>query len=451
MKHFSIQQIRDTIQEKIKHMRETGVCVIPLGDSLLAIRVSGEKYLWREDILWDDPDHPDVEKALARLKARRPDATRFSLAVNFPSLSVKTIHMPAMTASELFDAMGWEEDRLFSMEASLSWQVLSDDDSGRKLLVSGVEHEDMLRWKEAAKAAGMTMNRAFSITDVPPSEEAALTLYGGKTKGFLLFSKGNIRETRKVSRLEEAGEIASFLSRMKERHPFDDCRIGYVPLADSGEEERSFWKLKLAGAFPDAHILDTSLWQVLAGRMNRPRNRGDKEFAEDTIFPDISEGAFPFSLSKGVLAASLLLCVLAGGYYAGEYYSLSEAREASARLAPVRSERARSRKNRQDIKQMAAVIQGLDHKYGTWEKRLITLADCMPKGTVLTRIQRENSRIIITGTAVEGSGPMELKKRLSFQWKEEGRLLSRKMGPVSKLIRFELAFDQAEANHERDG
>lgn len=437
-----VQQGLSEIKRKIRAIMDSGVCCMPLREGLLAIRAKGGKYLWREDIRWEDPRHPDIGKALATLRARRPEVKRFSLAVNFPSLAVKKLSMPVMTEEELISAMSWEEDRLFPMEAALSWQIIDRDETGFQLLVTAVKKETLTLWREQARAAGMTLIRAFSVTNIKSSEEASLTLYGGETKGFLLFVKGTFRETKRLSLSEGSQAISAFFSRMRERSLFDSCSMRYIPLADADGKEAPWQAMLSESGAEMSH--DRPLWQTLASLMEMTLQAGEKHFYEAPLIYG-RDSKRPFPIEEGIAAGALALCIAAGFSFIGQYRALSEARDESAHFTPVRSEMALYRKNREEIQELTGLIQRLNQTYGGWEKRLITLADGLPEGTMLTRLQRENDRIMIIGIASDDEGPMELKNRLSRSWHKEGRL-TRKRDPLSKLIRFELIFQEAGEN-----
>lgn len=435
------QQGLSELKRKIRAMKDSGVCCMPLSEGLLAIRVQGGKYVWREDIRWADPANPDIGQALTTLRARRPDAKRFSLAVNFPSLSIKKLSMPSMTEAELVSAMSWEEDRLFSVDSALSWQIIIRDDTGFQLLVTGVKKEALSLWQEQARTAGMTLVKAFSVTTINPSEEASLILYGGKKKGILLFAQGAFRETKGLTLSEGSEAISAFLSRMRQRASFESCHAGFIPLSDAGDEEEALWKAMLRDGTAE-ELTERPLWQTLASMMDRPPETGEKHFYQAALIPGTERRTMPFPIAQGLAAGALVLCIAAGISFMGQYYELSQARDEAARLSPVRKEVALSRKNREEIQRLSGLIQDLNKKYGGWEKRLVTLADSLPEGTVLTCIERDNAQIIVTGTVADDGASTELKNRLSRAWKKEGRL-QRKIDPLSRLIRFELSFEQA--------
>ena len=85
---------------------------------------------------------------------------------------------------------------------------------------------------------------------------------------------------------------------------------------------------------------------------------------------------------------------------------------------------------------------------GTWQKKLVTLADVLPAGFAITAIEGERD-MQIRGTATKSEDVNTLARLLSLSWDQNVRRESVKREEGSALLKFTLRAEK-EAPHEND-
>ena len=196
-------------------------------------------------------------------------------------------------------------------------------------------------------------------------------------------------------------------------------------MADCGEEERTFWKdwlrkdLAEAGnpealAFVDSPFREgPSLWQDLAplwpaldrAALELPLSEKRKPFlSEETKYLRLAEGACLLGV----------LCLLAsGGQLLSGAADLGNRREESRRLAPQKEEMVQAEQDRKRERDLQDLLKELDRQDGKWERRLVSLAESLPPGIVISEIEGKEGTMGIRGTAQSYDALRHFQENLS--------------------------------------
>lgn len=289
------------------------VCVV-LAGRLYGVELQEGRFLRQGSAVLPDMTEEAVATAFRRLEAEGLTRKNVVLLVNFPKLRLLRRKYPAMTKEELEETMYWEEDRLFRTEEplSLGYEIMDSGPEGWDVHVEAVPKETLALFEKGARDGGKEISSAIPVTAVP-LEDGCFALYGRRRSAILTFRKGKIMESR-ILRREDQGKAALFLDHVKETWGAGGGKSYFLPMADCGEEERTFWKdwlrkdLAEAGnpealAFVDSPFREgPSLWQDLAplwpaldrAALELPLSEKRKPFlSEETKYLRLAEGGLP--------------------------------------------------------------------------------------------------------------------------------------------------------------
>lgn len=386
------------------------VCVV-LAGRLYGVELQEGRFLRQGSAVLPDMTEEAVATAFRRLEAEGLTRKNVVLLVNFPKLRLLRRKYPAMTKEELEETMYWEEDRLFRTEEplSLGYEIMDSGPEGWDVHVEAVPKETLALFEKGARDGGKEISSAIPVTAVP-LEDGCFALYGRRRSAILTFRKGKIMESR-ILRREDQGKAALFLDHVKETWGAGGGKSYFLPMADCGEEERTFWKdwlrkdLAEAGnpealAFVDSPFREgPSLWQDLAplwpaldrAALELPLSEKRKPFlSEETKYLRLAEGACLLGV----------LCLLAsGGQLLSGAADLGNRREESRRLAPQKEEMVQAEQDRKRERDLQDLLKELDRQDGKWERRLVSLAESLPPGIVISEIEGKEGAMGIRGTA----------------------------------------------------
>lgn len=173
-------ELMNRIRERVVAWQKKRVrtVVFPLAGKLCAVETVEGKRLgqWQADY---DGDTPNLKECFLSLKAAGLRGKKLWLLVNAESLRWSRKRYPQMTEEEFAESMEWEADRVFHTEEAIAMghRVLSHDEEGWEALLHALPRVDLGAWEMGAHEAGLTITRAFPVTDIPLQEGAHFVLY----------------------------------------------------------------------------------------------------------------------------------------------------------------------------------------------------------------------------------------------------------------------------------
>lgn len=394
-----------------KKWRHPAMACVVLAGRLYGVELQEGRFLRQGSADLPDMTEEALATAFRQLEKEGLSRKDVVLLVNFPTLRLLRRKYPAMTKEELEETMYWEEDRLFrtAEPLSLGYEIMDNGPEGWDIHVEAVPKETLALFERAARKAGKEISSAIPVTAVP-LEERCFALYGRRRSAILTFRKGKVLESR-ILRKEDEGKAALFLAHVKETYGAEGGKIFFLPLADCGEEERNFWKdwlqrdLEEAGGMKVPEFVDSpfhegpSLWQDLAplwpaldkGALHLPLTEKRQPF--------LSEETRNLRLAEGACALGLLCFLASGGQFLSRTSDLGSLREESRRLSPQKEEMVRMERGRKEERALQDLLKELDRQDGKWERRLVSLAESLPPGIVISEIEGKEGAMGIRGTA----------------------------------------------------
>ncbi len=431
--------IRETLTRLLARRKHTAV--FPLDGKLVAIAVREGKCL----ASWSVPLAEDLTASFRALREKGMKARRLVLLLNMPELSYDRRKFPDMTDEELAESMYWEEDRLFSGDdpKTTGYRVLSHSTEGYDILFHGLPKDALTHWEEAAAAVGLHIEKALPVTDISISDDPHLALYGGRTSGALFFVAEDNLEMRHLS-LRDEGKAARLIERIRkeEQGPLP-CFL--FPFSDAREEDLAAWKSwmqKEIESLPSGNemveiveLSDAPLRsgaELLALSLDRAGTRLPLTMAGDFLTKENRA----FRLTQGLCLFGFLFFLFSWGNYFYGHYQLKMAEERNQMLAPVKEKLAEAREKENHEVELLEKLKELEKKSPHWETRLLSLADSMPHGIVLSSIKRDGSRTLISGTAVSAEPLQNFTRTLPEAWGGRAALKSRKTNQTTGLLEF---------------
>ena len=219
-------ELMNRIRERVVAWQKKRVrtVVFPLAGKLCAVETVEGKRLgqWQADY---DGDTPNLKECFLSLKAAGLRGKKLWLLVNADSLRWSRKRYPQMTEEEFAESMEWEADRVFHTEEAIAMghRVLSHDEEGWEALLHALPRVDLGAWEMGAHEAGLTITRAFPVTDIPLQEGPHFILYMRRRSAMLLFRSGDLWESR-ILHLADEGKASLFMGRQ-----LDLYGMSYLP------------------------------------------------------------------------------------------------------------------------------------------------------------------------------------------------------------------------------
>ena len=449
-------ELMNRIRERVVAWQKKRVrtVVFPLAGKLCAVETVEGKRLgqWQADY---DGDTPNLKECFLSLKAAGLRGKKLWLLVNAESLRWSRKRYPQMTEEEFAESMEWEADRVFHTEEAIAMghRVLSHDEEGWEALLHALPRVDLGAWEMGAHEAGLTITRAFPVTDIPLQEGPHFILYMRRRSAMLLFRSGDLWESR-ILHLADEGKASLFMGRQMDLYGFSSLPCFLVPLESCGTKERTAW----------LSYMEKELALLAA---EGTENEGSKAVTLET--EHLEEGGYWDDAMRVVLAVShagtalpLLMgerpflteenrklriaqgaCALGAAFFLFSCASfLSAYREDKAQLAenealsPLKVKRAEMKKASEEEEALLAILKEEETKDPHWEQRLVLLADGMPQGVVLSEISAEGEDVLLKGTSQKTSDLSNFTSHLTRAWGGLTELKSRKKNARTGLFEF---------------
>lgn len=449
-------ELMNRIRERVVAWQKNRVrtVVFPLAGKLCAVEtVEGERLgQWQVD--YDgDPSH--LKECFLSMKAAGLRDKKLWLLVNAEALSWSRKRYPQMTEEEFAESMEWEADRVFHTEEAIAMghRVLSHDEEGWEALLHALPRVEMGAWEMGAHEAGITISRAFPVTDIPLKEGPHFILYMRRRSAMLLFRREGLWESRILHPADE-GKALLFMERQMDMYDLSALPCFLVPMESCGLEERMAWlsymekelALLAAEGIEEAesksvtlvteHLEEGGYWDDAMRVVLSVTHAG-------TALP-LLMGARPFLLEENrKLRIAQGACALGAAFFLFSCASfLSAYRMDKAQLgenealSPLKVKRAEMKKASEEEEALLAMLKEEEAKDPHWEQRLVLLADGMPQGVVLSEISAEGEDVLLKGTSQKTTDLSNFTSHLTRAWGGLTELKSRKKNTRTGLFEF---------------
>lgn len=236
-------ELMNRIRERVVAWQKKRVrtVVFPLAGKLCAVETVEGKRLGQWQVDYDgDPSH--LKECFLSMKAAGLRDKKLCLLVNAEALRWSRKRYPQMTEEEFAESMEWEADRVFHTEEAIAMghRVLSHDEEGWEALLHALPRVEMGAWEMGAHEAGITISRAFPVTDIPLKEGPHFILYMRRRSAMLLFRREGLWESRILHPADE-GKALLFMERQMDMYDLSALPCFLVPMESCGLEERMAW------------------------------------------------------------------------------------------------------------------------------------------------------------------------------------------------------------------
>lgn len=236
-------ELMNRIRERVVAWQKNRVrtVVFPLAGKLCAVETVEGKRLGQWQVDYDgDPSH--LKECFLSMKAAGLRDKKLCLLVNAEALRWSRKRYPQMTEEEFAESMEWEADRVFHTEEAIAMghRVLSHDEEGWEALLHALPRVEMGAWEMGAHEAGITISRAFPVTDIPLKEGPHFILYMRRRSAMLLFRREGLWESRILHPADE-GKALLFMERQMDMYDLSALPCFLVPMESCGLEERMAW------------------------------------------------------------------------------------------------------------------------------------------------------------------------------------------------------------------
>lgn len=449
-------ELMNRIRERVVAWQKKRVrtVVFPLTGKLCAVETVEGKRLgqWQADY---DGDTPNLKECFLSLKAAGLRGKKLWLLVNAESLRWSRKRYPQMTEEEFAESMEWEADRVFHTEEAIAMghRVLSHDEEGWEALLHALPRVNLGAWEMGAHEAGLTITRAFPVTDIPLQEGPHFILYMRRRSAMLLFRRGDLWESR-ILHLADEGKASLFMERQMDLYGLSSLPCFLVPLESCGTKERTAWlsymekELTLLAAegtedegskavtLETEHLEEGGYWDdamrvVLAvshAGTALPLLMGERPFlTEENRKLRIAQGACALGAAFFLFSCASFLSA-----YRADKAQLAE----NEALSPLKVKRAEMKKASEEEEALLAMLKEAEAKDPHWEQRLVLLADGMPQGVVLSEISAEGEDVLLKGTSQKASDLSNFTGHLTRAWGGLTELKSRKKNARTGLFEF---------------
>lgn len=449
-------ELMNRIRERVAAWQKKRVrtVVFPLAGKLCAVETVEGKRLdqWQVDY---DGDTSHLKECFLSLKAAGLRDKKLWLLVNAEALRWNRKRYPQMTEEEFAESMEWEADRVFRTEEAIAMghRVLSHDEEGWEALLHALPRAELGAWEMGAHEAGLTIVRAFPVTDIPLNEGPHFILYMRRRSAMLLFRRENLWESR-ILHAGDEGKASLFMERQMEMYDLSSLPCFLVPMESCGQEERMAWlsymekELTLLadkGAeeeIGEAVTLETELleeggyWDdamrvVLAvsrAGTALPFLLGERPF--------LTEENRKLRIAQAACALGAVFFLCSSAAFLSAYQEQKTQLTENEALSPMKVKRAEMKKASEEEAALLAMLKEEEAKDPHWEQRLVLLADGMPQGVVLSEISAEGENVLLKGTSQKASDLSNFTSHLTRAWGGRTELKSRKKNTRTGLFEF---------------
>lgn len=447
-------ELMNQIRERVVAWQKKRVrtVVFPLAGKLCAVETVEGKRLGQWLVDYDgDPSH--LKDCFLSLKAAGLRDKKLWLLVNAEALRWSRKRYPQMTKEEFAESMEWEADRVFRTEEAIAMghRVLSHDEEGWEALLHALPRVEMGAWEMGAHEAGLTISRAFPVTDIPLKEGPHFILYIRRRSAMLLFRREGLWESRILHPADE-GKASLFMERQMDMYDLSALPCFLVPMESCGPEERMAWLsyMEKEMAFLTAegieeckvvtlvteHLEEGGYWDdamrvvlsVSHAGTALPLLMGERPF--------LTEENQKLRIAQAACAIGAAFFLFAGVSFLSAYREDKAQLTENEALSPMKVKRAEMKRASEEEAALLAMLKEEEAKDPHWEQRLVLLADGMPQGVVLSEISSEGEDVLLKGTSQKTSDLSNFTSHLTRAWGGLTELKSRKKNARTGLFEF---------------
>ncbi len=449
-------ELMNQIRERVVAWQKKRVrtVVFPLAGKLCAVETVEGKRLGQWQVDYDgDPSH--LKDCFLSLKAAGLRDKKLWLLVNAEALRWNRKRYPQMTEEEFAESMEWEADRVFRTEEAIAMghRVLSHDEEGWEALLHALPRVEMGAWEMGAHEAGLTITRAFPVTDIPLKEGPHFILYMRRRSAMLLFRRKGLWESRILHPADE-GKASLFMERQIDMYDLSALPCFLVPMESCGPEERMAWlsymekELALLTAegieeeeskavtLVTEHLEEGGYWDdamrvvlsVSHAGTALPLLMGARSF--------LTEENRKLRIAQAACAIGAVFFLFAGVSFLSAYREDKAQMAENEALSPMKVKRAEMKRASEEEAALLAMLKEEEAKDPHWEQRLVLLADGMPQGVVLSEIAAEGEDVLLKGTSQKTSDLSNFTSHLTRAWGGLTELKSRKKNTRTGLFEF---------------
>ncbi len=449
-------ELMNQIRERVVAWQKKRVrtVVFPLAGKLCAVETVEGKRLGQWQVDYDgDPSH--LKECFLSLKAAGLRDKKLWLLVNAEALRWNRKRYPQMTEEEFAESMEWEADRVFRTEEAIAMghRVLSHDEEGWEALLHAWPRVEMGAWEMGAHEAGLTISRAFPVTDISLKEGPHFILYMRRRSAMLLFRREGLWESR-ILHLADEGKASLFMERQMDMYDLSALPCFLVPMESCGPEERMAWlsymekelALLMAEGIEEAeskvvtlvteHLEEGGYWDdamrvvlsVSHAGTALPLLMGERPF--------LTEENRKLRIAQGACALGAAFFLFSCAFFLSAYREDKAQLAENETLSPMKVKRAEMKRASEEEAALLAMLKEEEAKDPHWEQRLVLLADGMPQGVVLSEISAEGEEVLLKGTSQKASDLSNFTSHLTRAWGGRTELKSRKKNARTGLFEF---------------
>lgn len=449
-------ELMNRIRERVVAWQKNRVrtVVFPLAGKLCAVETVEGKRLGQWQVDYDgDPSH--LKECFLSMKAAGLRDKKLWLLVNAEALRWSRKRYPQMTEEEFAESMEWEADRVFHTEEAIAMghRVLSHDEEGWEALLHALPRVEMGAWEMGAHEAGITISRAFPVTDIPLKEGPHFILYMRRRSAMLLFRREGLWESRILHPADE-GKALLFMERQMDMYDLSALPCFLVPMESCGLEERMAWlsymekelALLAAEGIEEAesqsvtlvteHLEEGGYWDDAMRVVLSVTHAGTALPLLMGARPFLSEENRKLRIAQGACALGAAFFLFSCASFLSAYRMDKAQLGENEALSPLKVKRAEMRKASEEEEALLAMLKEEEAKDPHWEQRLVLLADGMPQGVVLSEISAEGEDVLLKGTSQKTTDLSNFTSHLTRAWGGLTELKSRKKNVRTGLFEF---------------
>lgn len=449
-------ELMNRIRERVMAWQKNRVrtVVFPLAGKLCAVETVEGKRLGQWQVDYDgDPSH--LKECFLSMKAAGLRDKKLWLLVNAEALRWSRKRYPQMTEEEFAESMEWEADRVFHTEEAIAMghRVLSHDEEGWEALLHALPRVEMGAWEMGAHEAGITISRAFPVTDIPLKEGPHFILYMRRRSAMLLFRREGLWESRILHPADE-GKALLFMERQMDMYDLSALPCFLVPMESCGLEERMAWlsymekelALLAAEGIEEAesksvtlvteHLEEGGYWDDAMRVVLSVTHAGTALPLLMGARPFLSEENRKLRIAQGACALGAAFFLFSCASFLSAYRMDKAQLGENEALSPLKVKRAEMRKASEEEEALLAMLKEEEAKDPHWEQRLVLLADGMPQGVVLSEISAEGEDVFLKGTSQKTTDLSNFTSHLTRAWGGLTELKSRKKNVRTGLFEF---------------
>lgn len=382
---------------------------IPMGDSVFFGDIREGKFLNYALI----PGGPDqVFHEAAQMGFRRKHLV---MAALFPDFRQITFNFPDMREEDLPEAIYWDRDRLFRTEEPIvmDWRILLHDSSGYKILAVCCKEEKLRLWQEAAKKVGWTISRILSVPEIAavPGKPVLILLCGKREAAAYRWDGKDWQNTSRILLGDE-----DQLNLLKKSITGAD--LLWFPLTTCGNSEWEAWQKFLSTGEESSNPKKMAF---LLSHLMEGREGMNLALPEDRPGPFWSKELQWLRAAQGITVLCAAAFLTSGLWYGSTLDARQKEQKKAEDLAPVMEEMTRQKKEEKHIEAVRQEVRHFTEKDPAWLGRLVVLADAVPPGIVLRRVETAGKDLVFTGTARDSAALSLYQQRLRSAWKIQGR------------------------------